>query len=334
MQAPKPQTRTLEQRRTETHIVKPAELIDFKEVSGSLTLADRRIYNLLLDNAWDNIQEPVLHHIRLHELRSSNQDNSRPRENLQRLMKVVISFEVVEDGIKREVLSQLLGPCKLDYNPQGLAYYTFPEPIRKAVESSTVFARLRRDLLCQFRSKYALSLYEMVQKRVNLAFKTSEEFTIEEIRKKLGVEKDLYPAYRSLNQKVFIPAVLEVNKLSDINCYFEPIKKGIKVVGLRLLWQKKDADQTVKDTNRANLKLVNYKIPETPKLTSVKRLRELNTRECEQLKKTFSGYDIYHFYSEFQDWIETTENETPSNPPAAFTNWLKKYYKITGPRTG
>lgn len=82
--------------------------------------------------------------------------------------KVVVSFEVVEDGIKREVLSQLLGPCKLDYNPQGLAYYTFPEPIRNAVESSTVFARLRRDLLCQFRSKYALSLYELVQKRVNL----------------------------------------------------------------------------------------------------------------------------------------------------------------------
>jgi hypothetical protein len=107
-------------------------------------------------------------------------------------MKVVIAFDVIEDGIKREVLSQLLGPCKLDYNPQGLAYYTFPEPIRAAVESSTVFARLRRDLLCQFRSKYALSLYEMLQKRTNLSFKTSEDFTIEDLRQKLGVEKGLY----------------------------------------------------------------------------------------------------------------------------------------------
>ena len=108
-------------------------------------------------------------------------------------MKVVIAFDVVEDGIKREVLTQLLGPCKLDHNPQGLAYYTFPEPIRAAVESSTVFARLRRDLLCQFRSKYALSLYEMLQKRINLSFKTSEDFTIEDLRQKLGVEKSLYP---------------------------------------------------------------------------------------------------------------------------------------------
>jgi len=153
-------------------------------------------------------------------------------------MKVVIAFDVVEDGIKREVLTQLLGPCKLDYNPQGLAYYTFPEPIRTALEHSLVFARLRRDLLCQFRSKYALSLYEMVQKRVNLSFKTSEDFTLDDIRQKLGVEKGLYPAYRSLNQKVILPAKAEVNEISDIACEFEEIKEGRKVVGLRLSWRK------------------------------------------------------------------------------------------------
>ena len=45
---------------------------------------------------------------------------------------------------------------------------------------------------------------------------------------------------------------------------------------------------------------------------SGKRVRELNTKECEQLKKTFFGYAIYPFYNEFQ-------------------NWLKNYYTITGP---
>ena len=62
-----------------------------------------------------------------------------------------------------------------------------------------------------------------------------------------------------------------------------------------------------------------------------KRLRALNTRECEQLKKTFDGYDIYYFYSEFQDWLERTGGEIPDKPAAAFTAWLKSYYKITGP---
>ncbi len=204
---------------------KKTEKLTEQSIADSLTLSDRRIYNLLIADAWDNINEPVLHPIRLHELRGSDKDNTRPRDSLRRLMKVVIAFDVVEDGIKREVLSQLLGPCKLDYNPQGLVYYTFPEPIRAAVESSTMFARLRRDLLCQFRSKYALSLYEMVQKRVNLSFKTSEDFTLDDLRQKLGVEKGLYPAYRSLNQKVILPAKTEVNEISDVLCEFIEIKR-------------------------------------------------------------------------------------------------------------
>ena len=66
-------------------------------------------------------------------------------------------------------------------------------------------------------------------------------------------------------------------------------------------------------------------------LNSYSALRWLNTKECEQFKKTFFGYDIYQFYIEFQDWLERTGGETPKNPAAAFTNWLKSYYKITGP---
>jgi hypothetical protein len=341
MQPLKRQTRTLHQRQTEAHIVKPAELIDIREISDSLTLSDRRIYNLLLADAWDNINQPVLHSIRLHELRGTDKDNARPRDSIRRLMKVVIAFDVIEDGIKREVMTQLLGPCKLDHNGQGLAYYTFPEPIRVAVESSTVFARLRRDLLCQFRSKYALSLYEMLQKRINLSFKTSEDFTIEDLRQKLGVEKGLYPAYRSLNQKVILPAKTEVNEISDVYCEFLEIKEGRKVVGLRLSWRKKATDEAVKNapalpqTKAArkgpDLRIVGNETEADASPNTGKRLRELNTRECEQLKKTFFGYDIYQFYNEFQDWLERTGGETPKNPAAAFTNWLKNYYKITGP---
>jgi hypothetical protein len=323
-------------------VVPPVEVNDIRYISAELTLEDRRIYNMLLANAWANISEPIQHAIYLHNLRLGNNNNARPRGSFQRLMKAVIAFDVVEDGIKREVQTKPLGPCKLDYNPQGLVYYTFPEPIRAAVESSTVFARLRRDLLCQFRSKYALSLYEMVQKRVNLSFKTSEDFTIEDLRQKLGVEKSLYPAYQSLNLRVIKPAVLEVNEISDVECLIEPILEGRKTVGLRLSWRKKSTDEAVKNApallkakttrvDRPALRVVGNETEAGPSPNTGKRLRELNTKECEQLKKTFFGYDIYQFYIEFQDWLERTGGEIPKNPAAAFTNWLKSYYKITGP---
>ena len=62
-------------------IIQSDGIADIRYVSAELNLSDRRIYNLLLANAWDNISETVLHPIRLHELRSSNQDNARPRDS-------------------------------------------------------------------------------------------------------------------------------------------------------------------------------------------------------------------------------------------------------------
>jgi hypothetical protein len=326
--------------------VKPAELIEIREISESLTLADRRIFNMLLANSWDKIQEPIFHTIRLRELRGTDKDNARPRESLKRLMQVVIAFDVVEDGIKREVLTHLLGDCKLDYNQYGLAYYSFSDSMRNMLAKSSVFARLRRDLIYQFRSKYALTLYEILQKRINL-HKTSEDFTIEEIRQKLGVEKHKHKIFRDLNCNVLKPAFLEVNGISDVACEYETIIEGRKTVGVRISWRKKDMDEAVKSvieqekhsagrTERLKGQVVDMFPTQTnvePKRISA-RLRALDTRECEQLKKTFFGYDIYALYNEFQDWIEQTEKEIPDNPPAAFTNWLKKYYNITGHYTG
>ncbi len=34
----------------------------------------------------------------------------------------------------------------------------------------------------------------------------------------------------------------------------------------------------------------------------------------------------------FQDWLERTGGTLPDKPPAAFTAWMREYYKITGPR--
>ena len=47
--------RTVAQRTTATSLVKPSELIDVEEMV-ELKLVDRRIFNLLLANAWEDIE--------------------------------------------------------------------------------------------------------------------------------------------------------------------------------------------------------------------------------------------------------------------------------------
>ena len=78
-------------------MVKPGELIDIKEISP-LTLTDRRIYNLLIANAWDNITEPVEHIIDKSDLRGTHNGNERIEDSIRRLMgaiaevKILVSF--------------------------------------------------------------------------------------------------------------------------------------------------------------------------------------------------------------------------------------------------
>jgi plasmid replication initiation protein len=86
-----------------------------------------------------------------------------------------------------------------------------------------------------FSSKYALALYEMVQKRGNLKFKTSEEFPVETFRGMLGVEPGKLTQFKSFKQRAIDPAMLEVNGLGEFGCKVEPIYTGRKVTAVRLL---------------------------------------------------------------------------------------------------
>ena len=73
--------RTVDVRPDDFSLIKPGELIDVVEMSP-LTLHDRRVYNLLLLNAWENLGEPVEHSIHKRELRGSHDVNDRVGESI------------------------------------------------------------------------------------------------------------------------------------------------------------------------------------------------------------------------------------------------------------
>ena len=85
--------RTVDARPTAESLVKPGELVDLIEVTP-LTLADRRIYNQLLENAWDAIDKPVTHVIAKAALRGSHNSNDRVGESVERLMSAIVKVAV------------------------------------------------------------------------------------------------------------------------------------------------------------------------------------------------------------------------------------------------
>ena len=74
---------------------------------------------------------------------------------------------------------QLLAGTEESARSDGIVFYSFPAAVRGIIRESSQYARLQKQVMFAFSSKYALALYEMVQKRGNLKFKTSEEFPVD-----------------------------------------------------------------------------------------------------------------------------------------------------------
>jgi hypothetical protein len=223
-------------------IVKPGELVDVVEMTP-LTLADRRIYNELLGNAWDEIAEPKTHRIAKAALRGSHNVNDRVGESIERLMAGIFRIRIERNGETFIRRIQLLGTTDEADRQDGMLYYSFPEELRKIIVESTVFARIQRDVMYSLSSKYALALYEMIQKRGNLKHQWAEEFTVERFRDLLGVEQGKLASFKALNQWAIRPAVDDINAVGEFGCKVEPIMEGRKVAKVRLSWWRKNAEE-------------------------------------------------------------------------------------------
>lgn len=223
-------------------MIKPGELIDVVEISP-LTLTDRRIYNLLIANAWDRIEQPVAHSIAKKDLRGTRDANDRLGDSIERLMTTIARLEIERDGKRYTRRIQLLSSTDEGSEREGLLFYRFPAELRAIIRTSSIFARLHKDVILALSSKYSLALYEICKKRVNLEHQWSEEFSLERFRQLLGVESGKLEQFKHFNLRAIQPAVIEVNGLSDFGCTVEPVTAGRKVVGIRLSWWKKNLEE-------------------------------------------------------------------------------------------
>jgi hypothetical protein len=245
-----PRGRTLRQRTTGSpldpsdgtaSLIKPAELVDVVELTP-LTLTDRRSYNLLIGHAWDRIDEDVEHAIPKSALRGSHESNDRLGPTIRRLMAAQVEVRIVRDGKRYLRRIQMLGVVDRpeDEDEDGNVYYRFPAELREIIQRSDIFARLQTEVMFCFTSKYALALYEMIQKRGHLKYKNTEDFSVDEIRGLLGVPPGRLTEYADLRRKALIPAVEEVNAFSPFMVQLDAVRYGRKVVKLRLIWFAKD----------------------------------------------------------------------------------------------
>jgi nucleoside diphosphate kinase len=318
--------RTLEAKPSENSIIKPGELVDLVEMTP-LTLNDRRIYNQLLAHAWDRVQEPGEHVIAKRDLRGSHNANDRVGDSIERLMAAIVKVRVVRDGERAVERVQLLGSNTEHESPDGMLRYEFPARLREIIKESTIFARLQKEVMFALSSKYALALYEMVQKRGNMTMKSYEDFDIGEFRELLGVPRGKLPMWGNLHQRALAPAIKEVNALSDYTVELEPLKTGRKISGVRMRWSRKEQDEVSGVMAELKRPKVGRKARIEGRVEDVsfggrgKGNTLLRTETYEEARRLFPGYDIYHIEQEWRTWMADKE-DLPQNPDRAYLGFF------------
>lgn len=81
------------------------------------------------------------------------------------------------------------------------------------------------------KSAFSVRVYELLK---SYAYQRSKTFDIDELKHLLGVENiKSYVNFKDFRRYVLEKAQTEINELTDLNVYFEPITKGRKVVKVR-----------------------------------------------------------------------------------------------------
>ena len=84
-----------------------------------------------------------------------------------------------------------------------------------------------------FRSKYSIRLYELVKSIHFHEIETySRTYPLDELKRLLDAET--YEQYRDFRTRVLEPAIKELNKYSDKNIEYRPIKRGRSVAQIEL----------------------------------------------------------------------------------------------------
>lgn len=230
-------------------IVAAGEIADMRFVAGSaLSLRAAKLFCLLIQEAGIAVADQVQHRIPYAVL---NETFHRSRDELveavQELHTTTVSVQLVSRQGRTYVKS---GPILSDVEREPDSLYDaeirfeFSPAMRRVIADSTHWAAVSRRAVLAFESRYSLRLYMHIGLRVNRR-QVSEDLTLDELRDVLGVPDGTFRRWQDLRRFAIDRAVDEINQLAGFTAAYMTLKRGRRVVGVRLAWGHKATDDLV-----------------------------------------------------------------------------------------
>jgi hypothetical protein len=206
-------------------------------VENSMTLLQRRAWNVLLYNAYNLLPTQDSYQISVRTLCEILDFNSNNADYLKEALRALVGLRVEwnvlnKDGKDVWGIATLLADAEIE---DGICTYSYGAQFRKRLFNPRIYARIDLSLQNKFENKYAQALWELCVDYLGAGRKYGETsyIPVVQFRKLMGIAEHSYPGMKKLNQRVLKPAIAEINKVSDLQVEVEHQRQGRKVTALK-----------------------------------------------------------------------------------------------------
>lgn len=220
------------------------------QISNRIGLTDRKIWNVLLQSAYDELPNEESHIISVEEMTRRTNLHTKNYEYLKERLRTLVNTSVEwnilgKDREEEWVISSLLADASLK---KGAVEYSFGPRLRKRLHNPRMFARIKISIQSELEHKYALPLYEVI---VDYDWRGAgiriPKMPLDTVRELLGVQ-DAYPQYKDLRRYVLDKATAEVTDKTEYICTYEPFRTGRSYSHIKFHAEKK-AQAEIASTN-------------------------------------------------------------------------------------
>ena len=207
------------------------------QIQSKITHLQRRAWNVLLANAYNELPNKDIHRVSVTELAKKLGFNSRDydhlKETLEALVDCTVKWNVLgKDKKERWGVASLLGSAEIE---NGICTYGFAPHLRLKLYNPRMYTKLNLRLQNQFTSRYALILWEVCFDYFDIARNQGETpfIPLDTFRELMGVGSDDYLVFKELNRNVIKPAIKEINELTNFFVEVEQKRVGRRIGKLK-----------------------------------------------------------------------------------------------------
>ena len=207
------------------------------QIQSKITHLQRRAWNVLLANAYNELPNTDIHHVSVSELSRKLGFNSHNEDYLKETLEALGACQVKwnllnKDKKEKWGFANLLASAEIE---NGICTYAFAPHLRLQLHNPRIYTKLNLRLQNRFTSRYALILWEVCFDYFDTDRDQGETpfIPLETFKSLMGLEETDYPVFKVLNQSVIKPAIKEINALTDYHVEAESKRLGRKISELK-----------------------------------------------------------------------------------------------------